>query len=515
MRKLLSFWPSLLGAVFLVGCGGADPFDIEIVSRDDCNGLNIIEPGNTVALTVRGPGMDPVTVEATGADSGIEVPDIPEGKDRVVSVEVWSTVGGRKVELRARGESAPFQVTSEGAPSVRVVLYRTNYFSEVVGKSGSCTKMREARAGHIGVSLSKNEVLLAGGYTETKEGRPSGILASAEVFDFRAGAFKSVAPMPSPRALAQAAKLNDGRVIVIGGVREEGGALVPVGDAAIFDGRSWTSVTMNAARRDFTATLVEDTGEVLVVGGVDAEGQIVPTIEAFDPTTNSFRVVELEGGADAFVRAYHSAILHRGDLMVVGGIDAEGKVMGEAALLTWDNARKGYFAQEKVFTLEPPVLRPALLLLGSVANPRLVIAGGHTVFIPVGATPGEGVTASDTRIVQSYPASSSADIELHAAVGESCALALDNSRGLVFGGTRSGVNATPPVLADFLRLASPNAPPSVAEAGEKGDRKVALQHTTCAPIGDKGVLIAGGLGQDGTVTGVSLIYLLRPDSNQG
>ncbi|HLV60957.1 MAG TPA: kelch repeat-containing protein [Fredinandcohnia sp.] len=514
MRRLLSCWPSLLGAALLAGCGSDPTFDIEVVARDNCNGLDIIEPNHKVVLTVRGPDLEkPITVEANGSDGTIEVPEIPAGKDRVVTVEVWNTAGGRRQDLQAHGESLPFDVNENGTPKVQVILYRTNFFSDAVGKDKNCARMIEARAGHVGVALSKHEVLLAGGYTEVREGKPKGMLASAEVFDLRTGTFKSVAAMPSARAFARAVRLKDGRVLVIGGVREDGDGLALVGDAAIFDGRSWSRAEMLVARRDFTATLVEETGEVLVVGGVDADGKIVSTVEAFDPKNDAFREVQLEGGVGAVTRAYHAAALQRGEVKLVGGVDAEGKVRADGAIVRWDSSRGEYAVQEIPGLLEEPVLRPAVLSMGSAVSPRLVIGGGHTAYIVLDKDrPGEGSPGSDTRLVQVDPPANAPDIELTAPVGDSCAVRFDNNRGLFFGGSRSGVGALPPTLANFVRFSSPTAPPTVTEAGDPGDRKFGVQHTTCAPIGEKGALIAGGLGQDGRVTGAALVYLVRQDS---
>lgn len=517
MRTKILAWPSLVAALFLVGCGDGDSFEIDIVAMEHCNGLSNIEPAHVVRLTVRGPGMEPISVEAQGSDGGLEVPDIPEGKDRVVEVEVRTGARGGedRSEIYARGESQPFEVKAGAVPRVRVVLYRTNYFSQVVGPEGTCMGMTSPRAAHVSAALSQNEILLAGGYTSRKDGQPDGILASAEIFDLRSGTFTRVADMPSPRAEAQAVSLSDGRILVVGGVKEEGGEIVPVADAMIFDGSTWKSVEMAHGRRGHTATLIGRTGEVLVVGGIDRESQIVGAIEVFDPTTDSFRVLELAGGEKAFARAHHAAV-PQGDnsVVVVGGIDEEGKVTGDASILLWDNAQQAYLAQAEAYTLDIPVMMPAAMALGSAADPKLVISGGYTLYSAVPGEPGNGTPSAETPTVQYLDllsGRSRGQERLTMSVAGSCAVALDPNRGIVAGGARGTMVATR--FGDLLRLDSNTI--EQAQAGESNDKKPTAQHLSCTPVGKNGMLITGGSERDGKAKADAALYFLKTSWNQG
>lgn len=514
MRKNSLFLPSLLSAAFLAACGGGGSFDIEIVSDDRCNGLHIIEPAHLVELTVRGPGMSAITTDASGNEGAIEVPEVPEGSDRVVEVEVWATSGGRKVDLRARGASEPFDVSSDGAPRVRVHLYRTNLFSEVIGPDGSCAGMQAPRAGHAAAALSNDEVLLAGGYTSRREGAPDGILDSAEIFDLVAGRSKAVASMPSPRAEARAVALKDGRVLVVGGVMEHDGAVVPVADAMLFDGSNWKTLEMAHARRGHTATLIGQTGEVVVVGGVDAENQVVQPVEVFDPATDSFRELELAGEA-ALARAFHAAVAQgENSVVVVGGIDAEGKVTGDASIIVWHQAQQAFQATKR-YTLDVPVMMPATLVLGSKADPKLVVAGGFTSYSAIPGEPGAGTPAGETNTVQYLDPLSGASRQtveggLSMSVAGACGVRLNPNRGVVTGGNRGSVVATE--FGDLLYLESNRL--QRAQAGEQNDRRPTARDLACTPIGTNGVLVTGGSGTDGTATDKAVVYLMKP-STQG
>lgn len=517
MRRIIELSGIALVAAVLAACGDPDPFSIEIVSDDRCNGLDIIEPSHLVALTVRGPGMSPIVVEADGDAGRLEVPDIPEGKDRVVSVEVWTSSGGRKIELVARGESLPFEVTEEGASKVRVVLYRTNFFSKVVGPTGACSSMTQARGGHVAAPLSENEVLVAGGYSGLQEDglTPDGILDSAEIFDLRAGTFERAPSMPQPRALARAVALGGGRVLVVGGVMEEGGEIVPQSDAFLFDGKAWKTIPTAAARRGHTVTVVEGTGDVLVIGGVDAEDQVVSTVEVFDPATETFEELDLGDAAGAFARAFHGAAnAGRGNdsVVVVGGIDGEGKLTALVTRLQWDNLQKTYIVPLQTYQLKTPVMMPATMVLGSAAGPRLVVAGGASAYSAPPGSPGAGTPTEEHREVQFYEplsGASSGTANLSAEVMEACGVSLDNSRALVLGGWRRNIGAL--AMGDLVRLASGSI--TVSKAGESTGTMQARKHLACTPIGKNGVLVTGGFDQSAKATDWAAVYFMKPDAN--
>lgn len=503
-----------LAAAGWMACGGPETFSIELATVDNCNNLvDLVPPGHRVKLTVSGPGMAPIVVEADGASGGVEIPDIPAGKDRVVAVEVREPNG----DLYARGESAAFEVKEDGTEAVRVVLYRTNYFSRVVGPDGKCSAMRQARAGHAAAPLSDHRVLIAGGYTGLRDDgqTPDGILDSVEIFDARAGTFQLGPRLPEPRAFARAVGLGDGRVLVVGGVREEGGSLLPQKNAFLYDGKTWKTISASVARRGHTATLVPTTGHVVVVGGVDENDEIVSTVEIFDPETETFSELELGESGASLARAFHGAVEFRGSTVaVVGGIDGEGRVTGLVSQLQWDNLQKTYVLSRS-FQLATPVMHPATMVLGSAAGPRLIVAGGARSYSAEPGKPGAGSPSDETPLVQHMDAMSGTgqgSSELHdgTAVMEACGVALDSSRGLVLGGWRRNVG--PRGVGDLVRLAAGTV--SISQAGESAGRMMALKHLTCTPLGQNGVLVTGGFDKNHNVSNVALLYFVKAETGR-
>lgn len=516
MRSISSLWAAATAALVLAACGGESTIDIQILSNDRCNGLNIIEPNDRVILTVSGPGMSSVSAESRGGSRGIEIPDIPEGKDRVARVQVCSATPANECDLRAVGESTPFEVREDGADSVRVVLYRTNFFSKVVAAgSGECSHLGSARAGHVAERLADGKVLLAGGFTSLDgDKNPTGFLRSTEIFDPTTGAFRAGPEMPAPRAQARSVRLKDGRILIVGGVHEEGGKTVPASGAFLFDGKGWTSVETAAARRGHSVTLVERSGHAVVIGGVDGDDQIVSTVEYFDSKTDSFHPVDLPQAGDAFARAWHVAAnigTTQSTIVIAGGVHPAGRISEDVSLLVWDGSVGRYAAQPKRFQMDTPTMRSSALLLGTAGDPRLAIAGGAVAYTAPPERPGAGTPTEPTNQVQYFEPSSkmspgSAEMK-GGRVFDSCAIAVDTTRGLVLGGTTGGRG--PSDIGELLRLDGGEL--ITAPAGGSTGSMQPRHHAACVDLGARGVLVTGGLDLREAVSNVAYNYIAKPN----
>jgi hypothetical protein len=179
-----------------------------------------------------------------------------------------------------------------------------------------------------GSTLTNGKVILTGG---EKINRTQ--YATAELFDPASGTFTPAnGDMEKPRAFHTATLLNDGTVLV-------GGGLVVVGiniyaaltSAELFDPNTEmftaTKGSMSFARSNHTATLLND-GTVLVTGGLDRNTTIA-TAELFGPVNGSFtRTADM-----ATPRAYHTAtLLIDGTVLVTGGVDGTGTALATAEL---------------------------------------------------------------------------------------------------------------------------------------------------------------------------------------
>jgi Galactose oxidase, central domain len=176
--------------------------------------------------------------------------------------------------------------------------------------------MSSARAGHTATLLNNGTVLVTGGVNPG-----DGTDATAEVYDPATGSFTQVGTMVERRDAHTASLLGDGRVLIAGGA--QGGSNIfgtdPVATAEIFDPhtQSFSRVgDMPNAAASHTASVLLD-GTVLVVGGY---GNVCPGtqkgVAIFDPTSNSFTAgVSLPGA-----RAEHTATtLNDGRVLITGG----------------------------------------------------------------------------------------------------------------------------------------------------------------------------------------------------
>ena len=109
------------------------------------------------------------------------------------------------------------------------------------------------------------------------------------VFDPDARAFTSIFAMDHRRRLHTASLMKDGRVLIVGGIRggiEDG----MVGRNLIYDPSSKAFAEAGNLQFDrlfHKAVLLQD-GRVLIIGGITGEGPFVHTAEMYDPETNAF-----------------------------------------------------------------------------------------------------------------------------------------------------------------------------------------------------------------------------------
>jgi hypothetical protein len=149
--------------------------------------------------------------------------------------------------------------------------------------------------------LKDGSVLVTGGWKRTEADYSGPGLISqetAEVFDPKTNTFSAVGSMAFPRTNHTAVRLQDGRVLVVGGSNDyfpDGGITYPsnktlIGPAELYDpatGKFSLTGSLVTPRLNPTATLLPN-GKVLVVGGWNTD--TVETAELYDPATGIFNV---------------------------------------------------------------------------------------------------------------------------------------------------------------------------------------------------------------------------------
>ena len=143
--------------------------------------------------------------------------------------------------------------------------------------------MSTPRHFHTATLLDDGKVLVAGGLSAFT----TGILSSAELFDPMTGIFKLTSPLLSGRYKHTATRLPNGRILIAGGRTTIGSTATaelydPVKNVFVKTGQ------MLHDRQDHTATLLPN-GKVLITGGLSsAVGGITYSTELYDPATGSF-----------------------------------------------------------------------------------------------------------------------------------------------------------------------------------------------------------------------------------
>ena len=179
-------------------------------------------------------------------------------------------------------------------------------------------EMSTPRQGHTATLLEDGRVLVAGG----SDGRHA--LATAEIFDPRAGSWQVAGEMAGPRVNHHAVLLPGGRVLVAGGQYDDAGpGAAPLATTEVYDpgANTWAPAgSLHAARSTgFTMNRLPD-GRVLLAGGVGATG-ILAEAELFDPRTGAWTVAP----PMSVPRWAHAAtLLASGLLLVTGGHTGKG-----------------------------------------------------------------------------------------------------------------------------------------------------------------------------------------------
>jgi len=190
-----------------------------------------------------------------------------------------------------------------------------------------------ARCGHTATLLPSGKVLVVGG-TTGQCSTYSKTLDSAELYDPVTGLWTFTGSLNQPRTNHTATLLASGLVLVVGGEVASATSFVTLSTGELYDPDSgaWSSTGGMLNQRAYhTATLLQD-GTVLVAGGV-GNSSALGTAELYDPSTGTWGLT----GALNAGRVWHTATqLQNGKVLVAGGVldfpVKTGRVKGSAEL---------------------------------------------------------------------------------------------------------------------------------------------------------------------------------------
>jgi len=189
----------------------------------------------------------------------------------------------------------------------------------VHGSWSSAPSMAIGRGYHTATLLHNGKGLVVGGSQEFSA------LSTAELYDPASRTWSRAGTPIGARVDHTATLLRSGKVLLVGGARSlPTFGLDILASAELYDPQtnSWSPAsTMRTPRAKHTATLLDD-GRVLIVGGVgdltSESARVLASAELYDPVSNSWSAVP----SLAQARAWHSAVLladHR--VLVLGGAD--------------------------------------------------------------------------------------------------------------------------------------------------------------------------------------------------
>ena len=225
------------------------------------------------------------------------------------------TVADDSTSNRGNGEATALlsggEVLVAGGAGTGTVLRIADLYDPATGKFIQTGSMKTGRACLTATTLQNGRVLVAGG----DDGGCSGwdnIFGSAEIYDPHTHEFTPTGSMTTARTGATGTLLDNGKVLIAGGVGDDG----PLDSAELYDptsGKFTATGSMSVPRASFTATLLAD-GQVLIAGGGSASAEL------YNPATGRFTrtgSMKLPRYSDAAVR------LNDGRVLILGGVEAD------------------------------------------------------------------------------------------------------------------------------------------------------------------------------------------------
>ncbi len=226
--------------------------------------------------------------------------------------------------------------------------------------------LNTARFEHVAVLLSTGDVLVAGGQT----GDPLSVettTATTEIYS--GGVWAASGDLKGDRAIAAAATLSNGNILVTGGLSQiADGTQTVLNTAEIYDVASgtWSNTgTLIDARSGHTATAVGD-GTVIVAGGYDNSGDHYDSAELY-----SAGVFSSAGNINTS-RFDHFGVTLSGNRVLLGaGTNAFSGALASIELYT---AGSGWAAASSLTSMSTPRL---LTSAAALPNGDVVFIGGY------------------------------------------------------------------------------------------------------------------------------------------
>lgn len=371
-------------ATAAAGCGGGG-------SGSRKGGDPVYGPGTTGSTGTTTGGVTPGTTGVVPLGTFSSAPALNDPRTQPTA----TTLTDGRVLVTGGSDGSAIYKTSE------IFDPLANAWTTIAAPAGMMTfnGVDTARQLHTATLLADGRVLIAGGLgVERLNGQAPAVeaITSAFIFDPVQNAFLPAGAMPTGRMWHSATLLGNNRVLVAGGMDAQ---LATVRTAAVFnpaDG-TWTNVTPGSSDHTF-GSLVTAQGQTLFVGGCQTTnnggqlgftGVATPTVEVFDPVSNTFGAGPTNAGDRLFMG---SNVLPTGQAFFAGGQGASGTALANVDLTEL------YDPATNTFTAGPTLSRP-------VNSCEVASLGNSGDQLIVGGIEGQGASATPSAVCEVYQAS--------------------------------------------------------------------------------------------------------------
>lgn len=293
----------------------------------------LLPDGRTIAVSGSWQGIGTARARADIWDPVAGFISIDPPTVRRVNPTTTLLLDGRVLVIGGYG--GPYQYPSSAVASAEVWDPETSTFEP----TGS---MAAARVGHTATVLPDGRVLVIGG------AGPEGAAAEAELWDPRTNVFQPAGTLGNPRAGHAATLLLDGRVIVAGGAEPLTGAGIAEVEVWEPSSRSFTALTSLVDAPRFMSLTRLPAGAVMMAGGIPlTDGpNNYRGASIWDPAGGAGQSLEMSQPRDG----HTATLLADGRVLVAGGRSPSGDMLDSVEL--WDPV-DGLFHETR------PLSRPA------------------------------------------------------------------------------------------------------------------------------------------------------------
>lgn len=517
-----------LSSVLLLLAVGCAPktveYDVRIITVTCEPSLDPMKDVTHFRVRLTGAGLEKVEKTSAVSLGELKIPEIPAGTGRQIEVRGYAgdpTSGGTLVSL---GRSLPFDVPDvypqdkPRAPEIPIFLRKVNAFTppSSVEKPGTCTRMRDARAGHTATLLNDGRVFIGGGYQLINAKRAA--ISKAEIYNPLLGDFSVAQELgfvspnqifyPTPRAFQTATTLNKGQILLIGGESyTDRGDAAPVKLGLLYDADfNDYGVFPLLVERTRHAMARDTSDRVLVVGGTDKNGALIQDLEWYDPDQRKmFPVLNGTNQPVKLPRVGHSmGAVQGGAFLAVAGGSNGSLLQDEIFIFKFEGDRFVNAVSNQNPRLKEK--RRAAAMVPFQDPNRLLLAGGFD-----SATEATGRPIATTEILETGLSFQLGDGPVVGARGEICAAQLPDGRVVTLGGLVNDQVAGARSDDSVEILApSPSGPPTPLRMTPLATPR---HFHSCTALKDGTVLVLGGVktasGQS-TILQDALIFTPTP-----